>query len=139
MAFLPELDKEFIASIGWTQAEFIAYLSLYYPLIAIYILLVALALRNIWSIIVRQREYKNLPILMFYVFALIAVTLRPIFLIFSWTSDPIIYNIDRVQQVSKLCVGVVQDWITLELAIRIRNSKGNSDIPEAMKRKLYLA
>ena len=33
-------------------------------------------------------------------------------------------------------MGAVQDWITLELAIRIRNSKGDSDISEAAKKKL---
>ena len=31
---------------------------------------------------------------------------------------------------------MVQDWITLELAIRIRNAKGYSDISEAAKKKL---
>ena len=36
-------------------------------------------------------------------------------------------------------MGVVQDWITLELAIRIHNSKGHSDISEAAKKKLRLA
>ena len=30
----------------------------------------------------------------------------------------------------------MQDWITLELAIRIRNAKGYSDISEAAKKKL---
>ena len=33
-------------------------------------------------------------------------------------------------------MGVVQDWITLELAIRILNTKGYSDISEAAKKKL---
>ena len=36
-------------------------------------------------------------------------------------------------------MGVVQDWITLELAIRIHNAKGYTDISEAGKRKLRLA
>ena len=31
---------------------------------------------------------------------------------------------------------MVQDWITLELAIRIHNSKGDTDISEAAKKKL---
>ena len=48
----------------------------------------------------------------------------------------IIYNIAVVQQAAKLCVGVIQDWITLELAVRIRNAKGYSDISEAAKKKL---
>ena len=40
--------------------------------------------------------------------------------------------------VAKLCVGIVQDWITLELAIRIRYAKGTSDISAAAKAKLRL-
>ena len=36
-------------------------------------------------------------------------------------------------------MGVVQDWITLELAIRIHNSKGHTDISEAAKKKLSRA
>ena len=33
-------------------------------------------------------------------------------------------------------MGAVQDWITLELAIRIRNAKVDSDISKAAMRKL---
>ena len=101
--------------------------------IATYILLVVLALRNIWSILIKQREYKNLPILAFYVFTLLAVSLRTIFLIGQWTFMPIFQNTDFVQQGAKLCVGIVQDWITFELAIRIHNARGYSDISEAAK------
>ena len=93
-------------------------------------------MRNIWSILIRQREYKNLPILAFYAFALLAVMFRPVFIIGYWTAKPVYPNIDWVQQAVKLCVGVVQDWITLELAIRIHNARGYSDISEAAKRKL---
>ena len=95
-----------------------------------------LALRNSWVIILRQEEYKNLPIPLFYAFALIAVSLRTIFLIMRWEAFSVLRNIDYVQQAAKLCVGVVQDWITLELAIRIRNSKGYSNISEKAKIKL---
>ena len=38
----------------------------------------------------------------------------------------------------KLCVGLVQDWITLELAIRIHNSRGSTDISATGKRKLRI-
>ena len=64
------------------------------------------------------------------------MSLRLPFLIGIWTYIRSIKNLDLVQQVAKLCVGVVQDWITLELAIRIRNAKGYSDISEATKKKL---
>ena len=98
-----------------------------------------LALRNIWVILIRQKEYRNLPIQAFYSFALIAVSLRPIIIIGYWAPDAIITNIDLVQQAAKLCVGVVQDWITFELSIRIHNARGVSDISEAAKRKLSFA
>ena len=44
-----------------------------------------------------------------------------------------------MQQGAKLCVGIVQDWITFELAIRIHNARGYSDISEAAKKKLRFA
>ena len=44
---------------------------------------------------------------------------------------------DWAQQAAKFCVGVVQDWITVELAIRIRSSKGSSEISEKIKQKLH--
>ena len=36
-------------------------------------------------------------------------------------------------------MGLVQDWITFELAVRIRNAKGYTDISEAGKKKLRFA
>ena len=65
--------------------------------------------------------------------------MRPVTLIWYWTFDASIFNIDYVQQVTKLCVGVVQDWITFELAVRIHNSIGLSEISEATIRKLRMA
>ena len=95
-----------------------------------------LALRNIWFIIVKLEEYKNLPILMFYVFLLIAIGLRSVYLVLYWTPSPLVPNMDWVQQAAKLCVGITQDWITLELAIRIHYSTGRLDIFQATENKL---
>ena len=47
-------------------------------------------------IIVMQKEYKNLPLLMFYIFALIAVTLRPIYIVLYWTGMPFVSNLDYI-------------------------------------------
>ena len=41
-----------------------------------------------------------------------------------------------MQQGAKICVGIVQDWITLELAVRIHISKGMNDITQAGKDRL---
>ena len=71
-----------------------------------------------------------LPIPAFYTFAVVALTLRPLYLIGYWTLDhhAIYINIDWVQQGAKLCVGLVQDWVTVELAVRIHVFKGVHDV-----------
>ena len=81
-----------------------------------------LALRNIYAILFKQKEYKNLPILVFYAYALVAVSLRLVCIIWQWAGITSLLNVDTVQQGAKLCVGIVQDWITLDLAIRIHLS-----------------
>ena len=107
-----------------------------YLAMAMYGLLVILAVRNIWVILIKQKKYKNLPLAAFYAFALIALALRPIDLIGIWTLNPLFYNIDLMQQGAKLCVGFVQNWITLELAIRIQNARDSADISTPVKNKL---
>ena len=136
MAFLHEFDV-YADAYGFTESEKKAYILMYYLDLAMYGMLILLAIRNTIVILFMQREYKNLPILAFYEFSLLAVCLRPAYLIGLWTSKyKVLYNVDWVQQGSKLCVGVVQDWITLELAIRIQHARGYSDISEAGKKKL---
>ena len=115
----------------------IIYVSSCYATIILYGLLVVLNLRNIWAILVKQDKYKNLTLLIFYAYSLIAVSLRLIYLIWYWT--PGVWwtnNMNIVQYAAKLCVGVVHDWITVELAIRIDIWRGNFDITEADKRNL---
>ena len=58
-----------------------------YMVIITYVLLVIICLRNIWVILIQQKEYQNLPIPTFYAFAIIAVTLRPIYIIWYWDVD----------------------------------------------------
>ena len=58
---------------------------MYYLDIAMYVLLIVLALRNIAVILVKQKEYQNPAILAFYSYTLIAVSIRPICIILNWT------------------------------------------------------
>ena len=139
MAYLFGFDDELVDSLGWTRAQLIAYLSVYYLLLGVYGALLVLAPRNTWVIIIKQEEYKNLPIPVFYAFALVAILTRTIYLIWHWNRNSAIDHLSSFQQAAKLCVGVVQDWITLELAIRIHYSKGYTNISERTKEKLRLA
>ena len=97
MPFIPN-DYDYIVSLWhWSNSQKIAYTTLWYLILAVYFFLIILALRNIWVILVKQREYKNLPILAYYAFAFIAVSLRPIYVIGYWSGAPFIQSMDWVQ------------------------------------------
>ena len=104
--------------------------------IALYALMFLLAIHNIWLIFIVQKKYKNYSLMAFYIFAIITTLTRECYLVLFFHDSPINWNLDLVWQASKLCVGIVQDWITLELAIRVRNSKGYSNISPQKKKIL---
>ena len=116
----------------WNREQRIVFILVIYIDILIYALIMVLILRNTWVVIIKQRVYKNLPILMFYIFAFIAVSIRLIDIIGYWTYTQYLEsNIDLLQQAAKICVGMVQDWITFELAIRFHNSKVSLELSKA--------
>ena len=138
MKFLPEIFEECAVMFGWTRKQRIGLITLVYVDVALYVFLLLLAFYNICKVIPKHyKQYKMLPIPAFYVFAVFALSLRPIYTIGYWTEDPsIYYNIDWVQQGFKVCVGLAQDWITVELAMRIHTEKGGYEFSAADKNRL---
>ena len=63
----------------------------HYLLIALYFILLALVLVNIWQVIIKLRKYKYLPLLMFYIFAFMAIFFRLLVLIWEYTVNPKFY------------------------------------------------
>ena len=96
MAPIPGHFEEFARLWGWSKAETIVYLSADYLIIAMYGVLLLIALRNAWVVLYKQSEYKNVPILAFYAFAILAVSLRLILVIESWTAKRFTMNMDLV-------------------------------------------
>ena len=107
--------------------------------VALYCALLLFAFSNIWLFVIKKKKYKSLPIPAFYTFAVVALALRPVDIIGAWAVDNVdIYaNINWVWQGAKLCVGMVQDWVTVELAVRIHVSKSFGDITEAGIKRLH--
>ena len=97
MEFVPGYFEDFVRNYGWTETEKMTIILADYLVIAEYGFLIGLALRNIWIVLFKQKEYRNLPIFAFYCFSLIAVALRLIYVVGHWTVNPIIDNIDFVQ------------------------------------------
>ena len=76
---------------------------------------------NIWKIIIKQKRYKTLPLLFFYIFTFTALTLRLFNFIFVFTELSIEIILD-ISGVAKLCVGLIQAWMILEIALRLKQS-----------------
>ena len=55
-----------------------------YLVVGVYAFLILLALVNIWQILIKQKKYKTLPLLFFYIYSFVAITLRVICLIFTF-------------------------------------------------------
>ena len=96
------------------------YASEHYLLIGLNFFLFFLVLLNIWQILIKQRRYKTLPLLFFYIFAFIAIACRLVYHIFSWSEILVFVYVDFVYIAAKLCVGLLQTWMIFDIAMRIR-------------------
>ena len=70
--------------------QLIIYAVEHYILIGLYTYLLVLVLMNFWNIIIRQKKYKSLPLLTFYIFASIAISFRLIILVLFYTNSIIV-------------------------------------------------
>ena len=91
----------------------ITFFAFAYLVIGIYVFLFGLAIHNVWALFLRKKWKKegeeglNVSILMFYIYASIAISIRIACLVWQWVESPLILNADYVQQLSKICVGLV--------------------------------
>ena len=84
--------------------------------------LFALLLMNIWRILLKHAKYKTVPLLFFYIFAFLAISLRIVNQVTTFRDDPIFWLLSDVFIVTKLCVGLTQAWMIFEIALRIKYS-----------------
>ena len=68
----------------------------HYILIGLYTFLLVLGLLNFWNVIIKQKKYKSLPLLAFYIFAFIAISLRLIILIWYYLPLTVIAVISTI-------------------------------------------
>ena len=121
---LPGLDTD-ATEYNWSQSELIFLAVEHYLLIALYASANILMYINIWNILFKQKRYKTLPLLFFYIFTFIALTLRLVWSVFyfAWIRHPKVYLIVEIATVAKLCVGLV--YTRADLAeLRVRDGYG---------------
>jgi len=61
-----------------------------------------------------------MPMLIFYIMSLMAVVLRILTIIYYYTFTQWMVTCAAIQPVAKMCVGLVQSWMMLEVSMKIR-------------------
>ena len=93
----------------------------HYILIGLYTFLFILAIVNIWNILIKQKRYKTLPLLGFYIFATLSIVFRIIYVILVWSSHLlVVMYANDLFLYTKLSVGLLQSWMIFEIAMRVR-------------------
>ena len=79
----------------------------HYILALLFMCLIALACMNIWKILIKQGKWRTLPLLFFYIFAMISNVFREVIIIGGFVTKPIIDIMIVTQSPAKLCVGFI--------------------------------
>ena len=92
-----------------------------YIVIILYSALLVMCSINAWKILYRQGKWRTVPLLVFYVISIIAVSFRLIATIY-WFSVKHNFRVFFIcmQPIAKGCVGLIQCWMVLELTIVLR-------------------
>ena len=105
-----------------STTKYVIYAIEHYILIGLYTFLLGLAVFNIWTILIKQRRYKTWPLTFFYVFAFLAIFFRLIWLFIEYIESFVVDDISDCYLSSKLSVGLIQSWMILEIALRVRQT-----------------
>ena len=120
---LPGFERGSFEEYGWSDAQFVTYVVCFYMLIGLYMFLLVLAIVNIWTILIKQRRYKTLPLLAFYIFAVLSIAFRLTELIMiSGNNNVITHFLNDLFLITKLSVGLIQSWMIFEIALRVRQT-----------------
>lgn len=117
MTFLPGFDKR---KDQLTPQQYRAYYTTHVFLNLLFVALIILVLLNVYRILIKMGKWRNMPLLFFYIFTFIQVVSREVYAFFGAMKTRALYPFPYQSSIAKISVGLVQLWIILELAIRIR-------------------
>jgi len=111
-----------------------------------YLPVVVYALHNFWKYVIKQKRYKQKPILYFYILMLLSLLMRSIeffLLIFYFYCDVLVLNVAQTATIAKLGLGIIHTHIlaTLyydlkKLDIQIKNDNSVEQKREGVRQVL---
>lgn len=115
-------SDDYLSLNGWNETQEEVVCLLMYLSVILYILMLAMTGHNVWVFLIKQKRYKTTgPLVLFYFLAVLIGLLRFYFSLFYF-AVLIEFNmiVILLEPILKIFLGVVQCWITVELAIRIQ-------------------
>ena len=103
-----------------TRSELTTIVSLMIFLTICFISELALALTNTWKFLIKQKKYKNWPLLMFYLFTIVLAAMRiySSYFMFHIIVEQSLFAILLTVNL-KLSIGIIQCWVLIELALKV--------------------
>lgn len=117
--------------------EYYVILTVVWVILLIYASCFAILVANAWQILIKQGRWRNLPLLLFYIFSAAAIVLRELIMFIRKAncSQFLYYFTDLEQPYVKLGAGLVQVWIIFEVALWIREGVFLDSNPSADRTK----
>ena len=114
-----------------SRPKWITLACMQYLLVALYTSLNIIMALNVCQILFKQKRYRTLPLLFFYIFASFALSLRLVAIIGFYSTvpkHPAFFQILEIATLAKLFVGLVTSWMVIKIALRIRQRNGDKRI-----------
>ena len=105
--FLPGSDT--IQFEDYSKALIAFYATEHYILLGLYLFGIVLVTLNAWNILIKQGRYRTLPLLAFYIYAFLSLTVRTVYLIRFLIDDVNLKeSLINFYVATKLSVGIIQ-------------------------------
>ena len=122
MAFLPGHDE--LIEEGYFTSDQLKWIAAYqYILMVLTLAMIVWLAINAWKILIKQKKWNVLPLLIFYILAFLLLVIDSVKLIlsFHWLMNQnVVFFL--YGQTLKFLIGVEQVWINLELIFSIKYS-----------------
>ena len=106
-----------------TDTQWYIYITLHWSILIFFIFLMLLIVANFVQILIRLGKWRNVPFLMFYIFAGLAIIFRILDMVYEFDQVKHLFEfwLAFMQPVSKLCAGFIYAWIMFEVGLKVRD------------------
>ena len=113
-------QDEYYESTDCTSTKMAIFIAQVYLMTLTYVVMFFFCLHNLLKYVIKERRYKNLPLLFSYILAMLVTLMRICYFTFYYHfffDIGFIFNF--MPAILKLSIGILQGWIMIELAMNM--------------------